>query len=302
MMQLVEMKPGDVEEVSALAQRVDRYGVPNAEWLRSRTIGDPTCAPDLLLLARSGRQTVGYCFACVREERGIIKLFGVDSAVRRQGIGDKLFDEMEARLATRGVKEVAVEGASPNFFLPGVSLEKTEAIAFLLNRGYQTDRVSRVDMAVDLSAADLDTSDAETRLKDRGIVIRRAQPSDVEAAAHMALAHFSDAWRYEVADAIHYAPIPLFIALQEGRVLGFAAYDVTGPARFGPTGTDPAHREQGIGGVLLKLCMRDIRDRGDRVAEIGWAGPLGFYARAVGARISRAYWCFSKSVAGSVPA
>lgn len=294
MIQLAEMRPADLASVFALVQRIDPYGVPHCEWLRAHTFGDETCAPDLLLLAKKETETVGFCFACLRGDRGVVKLFGVEKGMRRQGIGDVLLDAIETRLRERDARAVAVEGASPNFFLPGVSLEHTDAICFLLKRGYETDRVSRVDMDVDLAQADLDTSAAEALLLQKGIVIRRAQADEVAATADMALAHFSDAWRYEVSDTINYAPIPLFIALHEGRVVGFAAYDVGGPTRFGPTGTDPHYREQGIGAALLKLCLRDIRDRGDRIAEIGWAGPIGFYARAVGARLGRAYWCFHK--------
>ncbi len=33
------------------------------------------------------------------------------------------------------------------------------------------------------------------------------------------------------------------------------------------------------------------------VAAIGWAGPIGYYARAVGARIHRVYWSFAKALA-----
>jgi len=294
MTQVTEMKPSDLGEVFALVRRIDAMAAPNEGWLRARTFGDATCLPKLLLLAQEGSRVVGYCFACLRGDRGVVKLFGVEGSMRRRGIGDALFDAVEARLREEGAREVAVEGAAPNLFLPGVSLEHTDAICFLLRRGYQTDRTCRVDMDVDLAQANLDTGDAESRLLAKGIAIRRAGPEDLSATADMALKHFSEAWRCEVLDAGNYAPMPLFIALHEGRVVSFAAYDVSGPARFGPTGTDPFYREQGIGGVLLKLCLRDIRDRGDPVAEIGWAGPLGFYARAVGARICRAYWCFEK--------
>lgn len=294
MIQLVEMRPADVADVFALVQRVEPYGVPHPEWLRARTFGDPTCSADLLLLAEEGGQKLGYCLACLRGDRGVVKLFGVEQGMRRRGIGDALFDALEARLREKGAGEAAVEGAAPNYFLPGVPLEHIDAISFLLKRGYQTDRTSRVDLDVDLRLADLDTAAAEARLQEKGIVIRRAQPDEVAMAAEMARVRFSEAWRLEVADAINYAPIPLFIALHEGRVVSFAAYDVGGPTRFGPTGTEPDYREQGIGGALLKLCLRDIWDRGDPVAEIGWAGPIGFYARAVGAHIGRAYWCFRK--------
>ncbi|MFP3895840.1 MAG: hypothetical protein ACLFV5_03220 [Anaerolineales bacterium] len=37
-----------------------------------------------------------------------------------------------------------------------------------------------------------------------------------------------------------------------------------------------------------------MRTRGDNRAEIGWAGPIDYYARTVGAHIHRSYWLFDK--------
>lgn len=130
------------------------------------------------------------------------------------------------------------------------------------------------------------------------MVLRRARAEEIGAAAEFARAQFGAGWGQEVSDAVRYEPPPLFVALCGERIVGFAAYDVTGMARFGPTGTHPDHRQRGIGGVLLKMCLRSVRDRGEATAEISWAGPIAFYARAVGARIYRAYWRFGKSLVG----
>jgi len=175
------------------------------------------------------------------------------------------------------------------------------AVAFLERLGYEADRRARVDMVVHLVRADLDTGDAIRQLARQGIAVRRATVDDVPAVAEMARTTFGPAWGDEVVDTARFDPPSLFVALDgdrnRGRVVSFAAYDVAGPARFGPTGTDPEYRTRGIGGVLLKECLRALRDRGEVTAEISWAGPIGFYARGVGARISRAYWTFRKELA-----
>jgi len=291
-----KMTSADLPNVLALAQALGDVRHLSLAELRHCTLGDPTCSPDLLLLARVNGDLVGFCFACIREGRGIIKLFGVSQAHRRKGVGTALFDEIESRLRSRGIREVAAEGLGPNYFLPGVELSHTETVCFLLGRGYQTDRKSRVDMEVDLERTDLDTSQAEERLRAEGILLRRAHPGEVPDVAQFALDNFSATWQGEVARSADLSPTPLFIALQGKRIIGFAAHDVGGTARFGPMGTLADLRGRGIGSALLKMCLRSIRDNGYDRAEIGWVGPIGFYARAVNARIHRVYWLFHKSL------
>lgn len=295
-MRLIPMQPEHLPHVLALIAEADLCSYPELTWLHYRTFGDPTCLPELLWVAEEGGQIVGCCIACIRDDRGVIKAFAVRLTHRRRGIATALFDEVEARLRARGVGRVVVEGVAPNYLAPGVDLRHTDAVVFLMQRGYETDRVTRVDMDVDLLQTNLETSADEARLAREGIILRRALPEDIPLAAEFALTHFSAPWQQEVADAAHFTPPPLFIALADSQVVAFAAYDVTGLNRFGPTGTHPDHRRKGIGGALLKMCLRSMRERGGRHAEIGWAGPLGFYARAVGATIGRAYWTFHKEL------
>jgi ribosomal protein S18 acetylase RimI-like enzyme len=312
------MIPEDLPELLEVIKRVEANPRLDLDYLRYRSFGDATTAPDLLLVARQGPESeplgtgaarapgsghvdnahiVGYCLACVHGERGVIKLFGVDESYRRKGIGTALFDAIEPRLWARQVNVIAVEGASPGYFTPGVELTHTETVTFLVHRGYETNRESRVDMQVDLLHSNLETATDEARLAKLGIAIRRAQPEEIETVAQFALANFSAAWQQEVRDAAMFSPAPLFVAWEGDQVVSFAAYDVGGPARFGPTGTHPSQRRRGVGGVLLKQCLRSIRDRGEPYAEIAWVGPIQFYADAVGARIHRVYWLFRKQIA-----
>ena len=263
-------------------------------WLRYRTLDDPTCPSDLLLLAQDGGRVVGFCFGALREGKGVVKLFGVIPEGRRAGVAGALLAELERRLRGRGISEVIVGALGPNFFEPGVDVTLTGAVSFLMQSGYETDRAARINMMVDLASADLDTRGAKADLARMGITVRRACGEDISAAAQFALETFSEGWRIEVAESARFAPPPLFIAIEGARLVGFAAYDVTGPGRFGPMGTHPDYRHRGIGGVLLKRCLRSLRDRGENEAVIVWVGPIPFYARTVEARITRTFWTFRK--------
>ena len=296
-MNIVTLTEAHLPATLALTQALGYEPRQDLDWLRRRTLDDPTCLPELLLLAEEGDSIVGFCLGCLRDKQGVVKLFGVSDAHKRLGIATALFDEVEARLLRAlGAERVTVGAVPPNYFEPGVSLVWTDSISFLLHRGYDTDRVTRVNMRVDLVHTDLRTDAEEARLAEEGITVRRAHTDDIVATEAMARARFSGSWAVEVAAASCLEPIPLFVALDGDAVVSFAAYDVAGPGRFGPTGTLESHRRRGIGGVLLKRCLRAMQDGGASVGDILWAGPVGYYARAVNARIHQAYWVFTKTL------
>jgi ribosomal protein S18 acetylase RimI-like enzyme len=272
-------------------------GDADLAWLRHRTLGDPSVALDLMLAARCGDDLAGFAIGCVRGAQGVIKAFAVAGPYRRQGIATRLLDELEARLARRSLPTAYVGGVGPNFFATGVSLRQMPAIALLMRRGYTTDRVARVDMQANLARADWDTEAQQARLASQGIAVRRARSDEVEQVAAFAAEHFADAWRAEVLDAGHYDPPALFVAHEGPRLIAFAAHEALGPAYFGPTGTLSAQRSRGIGGLLLKLCLGDMRVAGHPVARMAWAGPVDYYARVVGAEVTDAFWCFEKPLA-----
>lgn len=284
----------DLEDLLSLAREASRRPHLDMEWLRYHTEADLTCLPALCLIAVKEQRIVGFCFGCMRDRKGIAKLFGVETAHRRAGIASALFEEMESRFRERGATKVTVGGVAPNYFCPGVSIHSTAALSFLLQQGYKTDRQTRVDMTVDLQAADLGTAEVEARLAKDGILLRRAGKDEVEGVAAFVERQFSAIWRAEVESSDRFHPLPLFVALKDSQCIAFAAYDVTGRGRFGPTGTHFHYRRRGIGSALLKKCLESMQTRGDDRAEIGWAGPIDYYAGTVGAHIQEAYWMFHK--------
>ncbi len=296
-MHITTMTPAHLPAVHEIIRTLGLTPHGDDDWLHYRVYGNLGATPQTSLVAENDDgEVIGLCIAAAHEGRGVIKLFGVRADARRRGLATALFDELESRFRARGITEVAVIGLPPPYFTPAVDLTHTEAVVFLLRRGYTTDRTAQVDMSVDLGHADLETAAVEQRLSSEGITLRRATMEEVPAVAAFALKTFSVGWYVETSDAARFSPPPLFIALDKGEIVGFAVYDVTGQDRFGPTGTRPDYRKRGIGEALLKMCLRDMRDRGAAVAEIGWAGPLAFYYRAVDARISRVYWSFRKKL------
>jgi GNAT superfamily N-acetyltransferase len=86
------------------------------------------------------------------------------------------------------------------------------------------------------------------------------------------------------------------VACQGDRYIGFACHGSTRRGWFGPMGTLESERGRGIGSVLLKRSLADMKTAGLVTARIGWVGPVRFYARSVGARVERVYWLYRKTL------
>lgn len=120
-------------------------------------------------------------------------------------------------------------------------------------------------------------------LRGEGIIIRRVHPFEITPVRSFVEKHFSVQWADEVSVGFANKPTTVFIAIRDGRVIGFGAYECTRRCFFGPTGVDPAERKRGIGKALLLACLWGLREMGYAYGIIGSAGPTEFYEKAVGA-------------------
>ena len=116
-----------------------------------------------------------------------------------------------------------------------------------------------------------------------GIVIRRAQPFEITAVRQFIEENFTIAWADEVSVGFANKPVSVYIATREAQVIGFAAYECTRRAFFGPTGVSESQRGNGIGRDLLMAALWRLRELGYVYGIIGGAGPKEFYQKAVGA-------------------
>ena len=120
-------------------------------------------------------------------------------------------------------------------------------------------------------------------LAGKGVVVRRAQPFEITPVMEFVEREFPVAWADEISVGFANKPVTVFIATFEAEIVGFAGYECTRRAFFGPTGVVEAMQSRGIGKALLLACLDGLRDMGYVYAIIGRAGPVEFYEKAVGA-------------------
>lgn len=120
-------------------------------------------------------------------------------------------------------------------------------------------------------------------LKQAGVVVRRAQPFELTIVRKFVEANFSVAWADEVSIGFANKPLSVYVALFEKHLVGFAAFECTRKAFFGPLGVIKGMEGRGIGKALLLVCLQGLRDLGYVYGVIGGVGPVDFYEEAVGA-------------------
>jgi len=117
------------------------------------------------------------------------------------------------------------------------------------------------------------------------VVIRPAQPFEITPIRQFIQQNFSTSWADEVSVGFANKPVTVFIAMIDGQLVGFAAYECTRKAFFGPMGVLDQLQGRGIGRTLLLACLEGLRELGYVYGIIGAAGPVEFYQKAVGATV-----------------
>lgn len=301
-MPIRELNQADLPTVLDLCQRALPLDTFSAQLIQRHMLDEPERNPVFqfgfwegdelrgVLLGGTRRIDDGHTLLHRPRPVGVLKLIATDPAYRRQGIASQLITALIERMRDAGLTWLRSGNFAPSYFWPGVDARYTPALCFLQRHGFQR-KGDAVNMAVDLHAHTWDTADDEERLLGVGIRIRRAQPSDADAFGAWLGQAWGPIWQWEGLRALHNQPPSAFVAERDGEFCAFAAYNTSSfPHVFGPTGTVEAQRAQGIGRVLLCLCLRDLRDAGCSQAEIGWVGPIAFYARVADATINRVFF------------
>src|SRR6185503_14650632 len=120
-------------------------------------------------------------------------------------------------------------------------------------------------------------------IAEQRFLVRRAQPFELTPVRRFVEANFSRSWADEMSVGFARQPVSVFVAIIEGELVGFAAYECTRRGFFGPTGVISRARGQGIGKALLLSSLSALREMGYVYAIIGAAGPVHFYQKTVGA-------------------
>jgi mycothiol synthase len=251
---------------------------------RRKVLLDPNFSPDHLLLAESDGALTGFSLCLMRRvpmdkvglepERGWITAFGVAPDSRRQGIGDALLGRAMEAFAAAGRREVLIAPYTPNYFVPGVDVERyAEGLAFLQKRGFGV--VSR-PLSMDANIVLFDYApwaEREAKLQKQGISVRSMRPVDIPRLLELLEAHMPGDWLRHARELLLDISKGLgdheqfTLALRAGEVVGYCQFE---REHFGPFGVRSDLQGRGIGTVLLAQCLRTMQRKGLHNAWVLW--------------------------------
>jgi len=120
-------------------------------------------------------------------------------------------------------------------------------------------------------------------IQQKNITIRPALAPELHIVTAWVRQHFSLYWESETYKAFANNPITCYIAIDNGKLIGFACVEATSKGFFGPTGVLESARGNGVGKCLLIYALHQLKNLGYAYAIIGGVGPKEFYAQHVGA-------------------
>ena len=226
----------------------------------------------------------GAASASVRHGLGAVQLLVVDPGARREGRGRALLDEATTWAFDNGAGHLMIGAAPPWYLWPGIDLRWTAGLVLAESAGF----------APQGAALNMTCSTSVRIAPPSGVTIRRVvEDVDATAVLDLCVRAFAPAWRKEAARGIEHGACHAAFD-ERGALLGFAAHSVNRAGWFGPTGVDPEKQRSGVGGPLLGACLQDLRVAGFDDCEISWIGPVGFYAKAAAAAVSRTFQLVGK--------
>jgi mycothiol synthase len=204
-----------------------------------------------------------------------LRILAVDRRHRWRGVGSALLRDA----ISRGARIAAAEAG--NYFTPGVVITDTPTIDFFTKRGFR-----ETANTYNLIATNLPTEIPPN--------VIRVTTETRERVFSFIEKEFGRIWRFEASNAGD----NLFYVEVDGNIAGFAAHDANnrGLGFFGPTGVARQHRGRGLGAILLRTSLADLRRLGYERAIIPWTDALDFYRKACGATVAARFVTLSREV------
>ena len=289
------------KDLSALSEFLNAnldYDSLNESLLKEKLIEDPNWEPKKALICNDNDKILGFMQGVIRDIRGIrygyIKLMAVDKNHRRQGIARMLYEKLENSFRFDKVDVVRIYDVPMNYFMPGIDPRYTEALCFAMRTGFKRFGDS-VNLTVNLNESDWDTAEQEKALKILGIEVRRVEAHEKQKVIDFVKDEWA-LWTHEVEMAFKDNPPSIHVAKLHGKIKAFSAHNGNnkGTGWFGPMGTHPDLRGKGIGSILLKRCLNDMKLMGQKSAIIPWIDHLDFYVHHTNARVDRVFWRYEK--------
>ena len=290
----------DLEAVTELCSRAMQFDRFFRELIFEKTFGDSDFDRDLNLVDDQEGNIQGLASGVIRTRDntpvGYVKLLAVDPDFRERGIGSQLLTELESRFKEKGCQKVRIMDSAPNYFMPGLDFRYTEGTCFLRKRGYIQDG-ENLNLLADLQYFLTEFDEEIEKLSKNGIEVRRAFMANKDDVLKMVVSEWPG-WFSEVDATFRHDPPTLFIALRDKQPVGFSAYDSNNVRTgwFGPMGVLPSERKLGIGQIVCKLCLAEIKKQGFHTSVIPWVGPVRFYSKTCNAVNDRVFWTYEKQL------
>ncbi|MCG8580121.1 MAG: GNAT family N-acetyltransferase [Bacteroidales bacterium] len=296
---IIRYQPGDLPRLTAFLNNSWQYDSINETILQEKLEGDPYWMPEATFVCKDGDEIIGFMQGVMRDIRGTryayIKLMAVDATYRRQGIASAMFEKLEAIFKQHEADVMRIYDVPLNYFMPGIDPRYTPALCWAMRKGFERFGDTS-NLLVDLNQ-DWDMSAKETALKEDNIEVRRAKPEDKQAILDFIKDEWL-LWSNEVEMAFKDKQPSIHIALLNGEVKAFSAHNANnkGTGWFGPMGTHPDLRGKGMGAILLKRCLQDMKEMGLSHSIIPWVGPIDFYSWHSNAVVDRVFWRYEKKL------
>lgn len=305
MISLGLLKPSDTTEAIELWNAAVPFDQLSRDLFEEKIYQDDSIVDELRVAAYSGGQLVGLAIGTPRStapDAGCLKMFAVHPDHLRKRVGTRMLAAIESRLSGARISRIRIGECPPNYLQPGIDERYASALLFANAAGFKPFAQTH-NMSVDLMAAPLDSDPIDRDSNSLAFSVRRAKETDRAKVSSFIRENFP-AWDAEVTRTFDNTPVSLHLAEierpgRENQVVAFSAYDSNnlGTGWFGPMGTTPKARGSGLGTILLKHCLSDLRDQGLSTSVIPWVGPVSFYEHAVGAVVSRTFVRMEKSIA-----
>jgi GNAT superfamily N-acetyltransferase len=255
-----------------------------------KLFGHGPSGPPAAFGAWDGDALVGVASVCSNR----IRVLAVVPGARRRGIGGALLAACEAAAKSAGETTLRTLDEPGNYLAPGIDEHNVETIAWLGRRGWRTSGEPRLNVLIDVRGNPRVTPERASSLADavraRGYEVRRARAGE-DALLIAVRDEFGGAWPFELAGALRrHSPVGVHVATKDDAYCAFAAHDGNnrGLGWFGPTGTWPAHRGNGLGEALLVACLVDVA-ADHAQCEVAWIGPRPFYDKVAGVAADRRF-------------
>ena len=295
----------NVKKVYEMCEGNTNFISQSLETFEKATIKSHYFIPEFSIVAYSDNDEIIAFFMFViktpyifKKLRNIttLKFFVVSEKWRLKGIGTHIYNIIVKRLKKSSYHcfrmKFDVMASAPDYWYPGLDLRLTEAFFFLKKLGFKK-KHERINLCVNLETFSYDEPPSEIN----GYKIRRINDNDRKELIPL---HFmpkiyqKSFWPKEVASSFQNSPMSSYIAqdAKDNKILGFATHSVGFPGAFGPTGVNKKIRGLGIGSLLLKWCLWDLKNIGLKQCIIRHVreDTAYFYLKSVGAKICEVYW------------